>query len=184
MRSTSRPRYPPPIILPSERHDIPELVRIYLDAESSNLLHNLVLPSRKKAARELIKVLDDNFDNPQLRLMKAVDPESGDITAMAAWQLKGYAPEELEGLRPDAVSKVFPPLQLNGGIFHGKVEGKPPPGLGQYVNDQMTSFLDDWTRDLKHLYLALLMTDPRYQRRGIGTAMLKWGHEKAGKLSS
>jgi len=181
MRSSSRPRYPPPIVLPAERPDIPELVRIYLDAESGNLLYNLMMGSRKKFGRELIKIFEDNFDNPQLLLMKAVDPDSGDITAMAAWQLQGYTPEELKSSRSDAASKVFPPLRLHAGVFHGRIEGKPLPGLGQYVNDQLISFLNDWTTDLKHLYLALLMTDPQYQRRGIGTAMLKWGHEKSDK---
>ena len=183
MVTNSRPRLPPPIVLPAERHDIPELVRIYLDAESTNLLHNLMFSSRKKQGREVVKLLEDNFDNPHLLLVKAVDAESGDITAMAAWIRRGYTAEELGISAPEAAVKNLHPLQLNAGIVHADTEEKSPPGLGQYINDQMKSFLDEWTKDLKHISLELLMTDPRYQRRGIGTAMLKWGHAKAGESS-
>jgi len=59
---------------------------------------------------------------------------------------------------------------------HGKNEE-----LGQYIKDSMDKFLTGWPSDTKHLYLGLLMTDPKFQRRGIGSALLQWGAQLADK---
>jgi len=181
MRSTSRPRYPPPIILPAVRADIPELVRVHVDALHADLLTILQFPSPEKFTRAMIKLLDENFDAPQLLIMKALDAETKEITAMAIWQLKGYDPKELgvDHSNFGAASKLFRPQDLSAGVLLANVQQEPQSAIGQYIQSQFTAFLDSWTKGTKYIYLALLMTDPRFQRRGIGTAMLNWGHERA-----
>lgn len=180
MRTPARPRYPPPIIKFAERDDIPELVRVWLAAERTDLLMFYSLPteeSRSEYAKDVIKQLDDNFDKPHLLILKAVDPETKQITAMAVWQKKGYRLSP----QPDDMFAA-------GGIILKRTLASSEDGmssqsvrqsLNDYIQTQFERFLASWSRDSKHLYLALLMTDPDFQRRGIGTAMLDWGHKYA-----
>ncbi|EEA26208.1 hypothetical protein TMatcc_005538 [Talaromyces marneffei ATCC 18224] len=180
MRTPVRPRFPPPIIKFAERDDIPELVRVWLAAERTNLLMFYHFPteeSRSEYAREVIKQFEDNFDQPHLLILKAVDPETKQIAAMAVWQKMGYK----DCARSDGLFAAAG-LMLNGTLESSR-DGFTPNSVTQslerYIATQFEQFLASWSRDSKHLYLALLMTDPRFQRRGIGTAMLEWGHEHA-----
>ncbi|EED22083.1 conserved hypothetical protein [Talaromyces stipitatus ATCC 10500] len=165
MRTRIPSRFPVPIIQFAERNDIPELVRVWLAAERTNLLMFYHFPteeSRSEYAEQAIKVLDENFDDPHLLLLKAVDPDTSRITAMAVWQKRGYG-------QPSAQSED---------IFAGAGDSDQIP-LERYIDTQFKRFLASWAQNSKHLYLALLMTDPNFQRRGIGTAMLEWGHKHA-----
>jgi hypothetical protein len=94
MRSLSGPRYPSPILVPAVRADIPDMARVYADAERPNLLTR-VLWSPEKLAKNLIKELDENFDNPRLLITKALDADTKELTAFGIWQLTGYDSKEL-----------------------------------------------------------------------------------------
>lgn len=133
--------------------------------------------SRSEYAKEVIKQFEDNFDKPHLLVLKALDPETKQITAMAVWQKRGYK------LSPQS-DDIF----TAGGIVFNRtltsssgriVSNTDSKSLEGYIQSQFEQFLASWSRDSKHLYLALLMTDPRFQRRGIGTALLEWGHKYA-----
>lgn len=205
MRTLVRSRYPAPIILPAERIDIPELVRVVVDAQRSSVLNFYAYPTEEdkaKAAALLTKILEDNWGAPHLLIIKALDPDTKVITAMAIWQLKGYSKEELAAnptKNPSWLSDSYqlsdklrfhdPPcgVMLAAGMLlqntkvNSQNEGKSPKDIEKYVGSQMRAFFDSWTDPTKHIYLAFLMTDPRFQRRGIGTAMLDWGHRRADK---
>lgn len=178
MRKPARPRFPPPIIKFAERDDIPELVRVWLAAERTNLLMFYHFPteeSRSEYAKEVIKQFEENFDKPHLLVLKAVDPETKQITAMAVWQKRGYR------FSPQS-DDIFAAggIVLNGTLTTSSDDvflNSATQSLENYIQTQFEQFLASWSRDSKHLYLALLMTDPNFQRRGIGTAMLEWGHK-------
>jgi GNAT superfamily N-acetyltransferase len=180
MRTPVRSRFPPPLIKLAERDDIPELVRVWLAAERTNLLMFYHFPteeSKSEYAKQVIKQFEDNFDKPHLLILKAVDPDTNQITALAVWQKRGY---KLSA----QTDKLFAAagIMLNGALessSDGVCSNTVIQSLERYIETQFEQFLASWSRSSKHLYLALLMTDPRFQRRGIGTAMLEWGHKQA-----
>ncbi|CAG8975056.1 hypothetical protein HYALB_00011835 [Hymenoscyphus albidus] len=83
-----------------------------------------------------------------------------------------------------------------GGIFFNTLQKNTHPisisnsnsknktsALATHLQNQFNSFLTSWTSPTKHLYLSGLYTHPSFQRRGIGTAVLNYGHEKADRES-
>tara|TARA_R110002060_G_scaffold14596_1_gene20477 strand:- start:821 stop:1093 length:273 start_codon:yes stop_codon:yes gene_type:complete len=90
MRSKFKPRdtYPAPLILPAEKKDIPRLVDIYVLAEAHDLILMADHISLSLVKEWLIDVLQEQFYAPELRLMKAVDRESGEIAALGFWWLR------------------------------------------------------------------------------------------------
>lgn len=58
-------------------------------------------------------------------------------------------------------------------------EGEKRTPIEDFIRDRILAFNDTWRNGVKHIELVLLMTDPAFQRRGIGTALLKWGHALA-----
>jgi len=176
MRSISGPCYPPPILVPAVRADIPDMARVYADAERPNLLTR-VLWSPEKLAKNLIKELDENFDNPRLLITKALDADTKELTAFGIWQLAGYDPKEL-GVDQSTL-QLSRPSNFKAGLLLSTDLDEPLSPIGQYINSAVKDFLDTWLKGTKFIYLALLMTDPKFQQRGIGSALLKWGHERA-----
>ncbi|KAF4636749.1 hypothetical protein G7Y89_g1348 [Cudoniella acicularis] len=71
MRTPSKPHYPALVILLALRADILDL--------------------------EVIKEVEKSFDAPHLRIMKAVNEETKEITAIAVWQLRGYDFKTVDG---------------------------------------------------------------------------------------
>jgi hypothetical protein len=51
--------------------------------------------------------------------------------------------------------------------------------INKYISEHYNEFVESWTKGVKHIKLGLLITDSRFQRRGIGTVLLEWGHELA-----
>jgi GNAT superfamily N-acetyltransferase len=170
---TDGPRYEPPKLLRAERTDIPDLVRVYLNAEKGNLLHMLQWPSNKDATKIFTKMFNMVIDAPQILFMKAIDVEINAISAFAIWQFHGYEQEEDINAHPRYFGAA--------GMLMANAQDDPymPDPLGKYINDEFTGFLDSWFKSTKYISTAWLMTDPRFQRRGIGTALMKYGHNLA-----
>ncbi|KAH7417415.1 acyl-CoA N-acyltransferase [Cadophora sp. MPI-SDFR-AT-0126] len=198
MRSKSNHRtYPAPLILPAERNDIPRLVEIYVLAEAHDLILTVDSINLSLVRKWLIEILEEQFDGPELRLMKAVDRECGEITALAFWWLRGWGLEKEKnglGITPGLYGQnlngigngnerakpfLFPPLlESNNSQVSPSADGPGSP-LQKHISKSFKAFEDAWVTRTKYLHLSLLMTDPKYQRRGIGTALLEWGHEFA-----
>jgi len=170
-----KPRYPGPILLPALRADIPDLVRVFMAAEASNIMTFIRYPTPEEkaaVAKDMIKLIDEQFDSPRLLIMKAVDTEAGVITGMGIWVRKGYWGVGIDG---EATLGMHAGQLLRKGVG---VRGDTN-ALNRYIETQFSKFLFEWTRETKHLYLALLFVDPEFQSRGIGTALLRWGHRRA-----
>jgi GNAT superfamily N-acetyltransferase len=169
-----RPRYEPPKLQRAERADIPDLARVWINAEKGNLVHKLQWPSKKDAAKLFIKMLNIVIDVPQILCMKAIDVETNVISAFAIWQFHGY------DLHTENLKST---LQHFGaaGILMANSEDDPydPDPLGKYINDEFKEFFHSWFKSTKFISVAWLMTDPQFQRRGIGTALMQFGHNIA-----
>ncbi|KAF3038153.1 hypothetical protein E8E12_007285 [Didymella heteroderae] len=117
--------------------------------------------SQQNRVDQLIQMRNDD---PTAVYMQAIDKASGRMIASSKWHIY-KTPEEttlpirkLEfgpGTNPEACMAFF------GGMKERKSEimGNRP-----------------------HIYLHMLHTDPEYQGRGAGSALLNWGKTKADKL--
>ncbi|KAG4424776.1 hypothetical protein IFR04_002124 [Cadophora malorum] len=198
MRSKFKPRdtYPAPLILPAEKKDIPRLVDIYVLAEAHDLILMADHISLSLVKEWLIDVLQEQFDAPELRLMKAVDRESGEIAALGFWWLRGWGLEEksrygmdtgFENRFRDGLDHekervhpfLFPPLLESSISQVSASNGGPGTPLQRHLSKSFRTFEKSWITKTRCLNLSLLMTDPKFQRRGMGTALLEWGHEMA-----
>ncbi|KAF1957467.1 acyl-CoA N-acyltransferase [Byssothecium circinans] len=111
------------------------------------------------------QIIDMRKNDPTTTFLKAVEDETGDLMAFAKWNF--YPTEEIAknapgrpipngpGCNPEACKAFF------GGLVQKKAEliGNKP-----------------------HVYLHMLHTHPKYQKRGAASALIKWGMQKADEL--
>ncbi|KAJ5053026.1 hypothetical protein NUH16_010082 [Penicillium rubens] len=127
--------------------------------------------------------------NPNMHVLKIHDPVSGELATYSRWQFPASFGPSLVPLSEKAVflakdSIPHAPQQMNKGVFNGFKKlleesrkryttendiGKWPPKFptGVLSGSNSSPVLD------------LLATLPEYQGRGFGSAVLKWGMEKA-----
>ncbi|KAL1994165.1 hypothetical protein VTN49DRAFT_2834 [Thermomyces lanuginosus] len=149
-------------------------------------LQNLSEYRRKQLFPDLVdgKKEEDGKKSGQKYNFKAVDSETGEIAGCACWtiyehdqevtkpideQVKARMPSGIPELRLDAMAAFWTLLLRK----KREVLGIPRPEPGQSV--------DGVTKLRKRVELDLLIVDPKYQGRGIGKMLLKWGFEYAEK---
>lgn len=182
VKSAAGPRYPPPVILPAAREDIPKLARIQASAVLPDLMTIARRTTREELESRMISALSSNFDDPHVSMMKAVDADTGEITAMAVWSTRGYVLTEKGGdgsVRQGNARSFLFPKSLPATAAVGESSQDDLDAIGKYIQEKFNEFVDSWIMPTKCFVLELLMTDPRFQRRGIGTALLAWGHKRA-----
>ena len=119
-------------------------------------------------------------------MIKAVDPDDESIvTAFGVWgkicpESPGEEVKEIDRDRGMQIWKHSGGMVVNG-LAIRYVEGEKKKSLGEYLAARQEVILDAWTKDVRHVELMVLMTDPVFQRRGIGTALLKWGDQFAAR---
>ncbi|RDW95029.1 hypothetical protein BP5796_00792 [Coleophoma crateriformis] len=187
-------RYPLPVLEIATKEDVPELVDQMIAASSNyNLIFYLRSPSPEHLAKMVIRMRNaftSMIEAPDYMVLKAVDPETKAIAASAAWQFVHFKDAELDSvtegkqhaderlaMRPQVT--IAAGLVINDGISDkDKTEG---PTLWDVIEEAYQKFTSAWMESTKSIYLASLSTHPRFQRRGIGTTLLTWGHELADK---
>jgi GNAT superfamily N-acetyltransferase len=191
VRTNKGARYPAAPVLPALRSDIPRLVDLWIDAVRPDLLARVELEgiSEEKIKEYWTNFMDLHFDKPEVIIMKGVDYHDNDqIAAVAVWIKRGYSAKELgvdlnsnSGVgQADKGTRSSSHFRLCGGrLLSGNAMDELRSPIVGYINEQEKKFYDYWATDMKYIDLGLLMTDPRFQRRGHGTRLLKWGHELA-----
>ncbi|KAF2630210.1 acyl-CoA N-acyltransferase [Macroventuria anomochaeta] len=155
------------IVCPVSDTELHRACMIEAAAYADNDLNPILFPgpfppdSQQKRVDQLIQM---RKEDPTATYLQAIDQASGRMIASAKWHIY-RTPEETEipirklkfgpGTNPEACKKFF------GGMMERKKEivGSRP-----------------------HLYLHMLHTDPEYQRRGAGSALMEWGKQKADEL--
>ncbi|CEJ91987.1 hypothetical protein VHEMI07668 [[Torrubiella] hemipterigena] len=135
--------------------------------------------------------------HPRVAIVKAVDYETGEVMGMCQWGFRGFAPNEmpvLEG-QPKRVDDAKKPAEADApedapreettAEAEEKTKSEPEPTKQgkDKVKDLVAltdADLDAWMEEqmpegTRCLYIVGLTVSPKFQGRGVGSALLKWG---------
>ncbi|KAE9373756.1 hypothetical protein N431DRAFT_438921 [Stipitochalara longipes BDJ] len=183
VRTNKGPRYPPPPLHPALHSDIPAMVTLWTRANAPDLLYGILAPPNSSTREHRASFLSSMISGSNTAVMKAVDwKDEKIITAFGVWGKMNYPGQEedtgdelLGGIKLSGKESRGP---LIGGMWINSKDEKRTP-LEEYIAAQQEVIEKTWTKGVKHIELMVLMTDPAFQRRGIGSALLKWGHALA-----
>lgn len=161
---------------PAERKDIPRLAYIHVVACLPDNAFQLYFATPAEFEMRVIEMLEGQVDDPAWRHIKAVDKKTGVLAAWASWNTPTDAQiREHDG---KAAAKMAESDKVTG-----KGEFDFPPGLPTYVQEDTDKWLDGWTRGKRHMLCKALFTEPAFQRRGMGNALVQFGNQVADQAS-
>lgn len=162
-------------ILPAVREDIPRLSQIHVVACLPDNAFKLYFDKPDEFNKRVTEMLQGQVGTPTWKHIKAVDRETGQIAAWASWNTP--TDEEIKQ-RDKEQSKKDANKQhtLQGSDFDF------PPGLPVFVQQDTDKWLNHWTRARRHITCKALFTDPIFQRRGMGNALVQYGNKLADEV--
>ncbi|KAL7932459.1 acyl-CoA N-acyltransferase [Trichoderma chlorosporum] len=143
-----------------------------------------------------LQSLPETLKSPRCVVLKAVDNETGEFAGFCNWGLIGFTPEEMPAVegrvqppeRPAAAPEQQPEDEKSKEKQKEEssaVEPKPNPDAApDDPIDRLQALtgadLDAWQKEVmpkgtKCLVVIGLSVSPKFQRRGIGSALLRWG---------
>ena len=169
----------PPLLLPAEPADISALASLQRAACRLDLDTRLIVPSDDAFQEVAVSMLQDQIASPEYLITKAVNPETGEIMGWGSWKFVHY-PEIDAKVRQqaEAASTTNDPTGSESMLDQGKSE-EPALSLASYNEKHLREVMDSWMGERRFLLLHMLVTEPRYQRRGVGSALVRWGNAKA-----
>ncbi|PMD41234.1 hypothetical protein L207DRAFT_511149 [Hyaloscypha variabilis F] len=174
VRTNKRPRYPPPPLHLAVPSDIPAMIDLWLRANGPNLLNRVLAPPDEATLREhFAEFLSLMISDANTTVIKAVDwKDKNVVTAFGVWK-KGY-PDKDGGGESYGGETVCRRAGMGGTLVCARKEEKKTP-LQEYITAQNEVIEKTWLKGVKHIELMVLMTDPAWQGKGIGTGILRWG---------
>ncbi|KAJ5360750.1 hypothetical protein N7517_009941 [Penicillium concentricum] len=136
--------------------------------------------------------------SPNTIILKLIDEESGEIAGWISWGFRGFSHTEISEMQPNIATTSKPhTLQPCKADKAEEKDNTPPEEIGRAsVEDDPIKQLEALTgADLKNwmdrlmpdgircMFVSSLSVAPKWQSRGFGSALLKWGIEKADKAN-
>ncbi|KAJ5117425.1 hypothetical protein N7448_011057 [Penicillium atrosanguineum] len=151
-----------------EASEISDFVQIQLTAFTSVTSRILYAPSPETADQTRSLNLEYLKNNSHVQFQKAFDPVTGDIASCARWKIY------LNGRDEADVTLGSPDLLQEAALgWQGQAKRAFHETLSRYLRDIMG------TRPFYHL--DMLMTDPRFSRRGAAQKLIEWGIGQANR---
>jgi len=127
--------------------------------------------------------------NPRIVVLKVVDDESGDVMGYCTWGFRGFPPDDMPVLEGRTQPPANPPAPAASGDNNNKEsaqkdEPKPEPEpetdpikrLEALTNADMNAWMDEvMPEGTRCIFVVGLSVSPKYQGRGVGSALLSWG---------
>lgn len=156
-------------LLPVASSDIPSLVTIHQTAFESDRFSNLMLLGRDPDAFKglLLKSIETWMADPNAQLIKAV-AENGDIVGYACWVTEDV---------PEVKQPTTKPEQ--GPSTVDEQRKLLPRDLGKLMREDLVARKRDLMGNERHMVLQALVTDPKWQKMGVGARLVQWGISKA-----
>ncbi|KAF2212425.1 hypothetical protein CERZMDRAFT_41581 [Cercospora zeae-maydis SCOH1-5] len=158
----------PIIALPAEDKDVPRLFEIAcLAFDRNEHIWDIMWPQHwtpEGRAAGAARMLKTKQTTPWTTYVKAVDTETNEIVGMAKWNL--WENHQIQSSDPELE-------------WYGNDEKE-----WRYGKALMDSFLQERNRAIEErkgtlMNLDILTVDPKWQRKGVGDALVKWGTEEA-----
>ncbi|KAL9108974.1 MAG: hypothetical protein Q9227_006370 [Pyrenula ochraceoflavens] len=157
---------------PASREDIPRLAEIHVIACLPDNAFKLYFATAAEFKARVIDMLNGQVGESDWLHLKAVDYATGKLAAWASW----HTPSDRE-LRERAAQTDAAQKPSDKGP--GKGDFDFPPGLPQLVQDDTDRWINRWAYRRRHMRCLALFTDPAFQRRGMGTALVEYGNRLA-----
>lgn len=135
--------------------------------------------------------LPQMLKSPRYVVLKAVDDETGEFAGFCQWALIGFSPDEMPVLEGRIQPPEKPTTASTQKSEKDQSEKDEPASTEQSAPEPeddpikrleaLTSGdLDAWQKEVmpegtKCLIVVGLSVSPKFQRRGIGSALLRWG---------
>ncbi|GJN93656.1 hypothetical protein Rhopal_006713-T1 [Rhodotorula paludigena] len=150
------------VVSPAGLADLPRIAAVSWAAFENSLIQQRIFRDVSKEAHgaQTVARLQRALDNNRQAVYKAVVDD--EIVAFALWELPH--PDEEPTESPEEAQK--------------KEEKRYPAGTNLELARDLFGQLDLGIKE-PHYHLQLLGTDPRFQRTGAGSALLRWGCKRA-----
>ena len=166
--------------LPADVEDIPKLIDVLYAAFDMEF----VLPDTPKGREWWHNMMHNDFKDSETQPMvyiKVVDTATGQIVAFASWlwgdtikTRKERYPPFVDDMNVSAVEAFFGGMDANRQRIMGE-----KPHYGMWASCSYDKRLLANNCCFFEIVLGILANDPSYQRRGIGSALVKWGCDQA-----
>lgn len=138
-----------------------------------------------------LESLPSMLHNPRCIAIKVVDKDSGNIMGVCNWGFRGFKPEEMpkmEGkplpLEKPEETKADPEEKKEQGATDGngkerldkEEEADPITRLQARTGADLEAWMEEvMSEGTRCLFVIGLSVSPKYQGRGVGSALLRWG---------
>lgn len=158
-------------LLPATRADIPRMTAIHMSACAIDVAIPLYLPDPADLERRIMSMLEQQVGVEAFTHTKAVDRATGEMGAWSTFVRTNY---DLDPPASEGQSLGAPKTSLKKGN-----EFQFGPGLASTVRAETEKVLKAHIGDKPHFQCKGLHTDPAFQRRGMGTALVQAGNRMA-----
>lgn len=165
-----------------QHEDIPVLAK--LSAEAFKNDSHTEMKDLGKVPYDMEKHALESFpgqlENPKYVVLKAEENITKSIMGFCIWAFRGFGPEEIPVIEDAPPKKVQGPSAASSGPPEsGNQEDMREESIKQ-LEAQTNEFMSTWMEEImppgtKCLIVVGLCVSPEYQRRGVGSALLKWG---------
>jgi len=188
-------------ILPAALVDVPHMAKV--SAQAFEVDRHTVMKTYGAVKYDMekggLESYPKEINSKKVAFLKAVDPVTGEIMGWCAWGFRGLAEDEIpiiEGAVKD--DEVGDGIWRDKGNKLAKKPAEPAEATSEApavvddgvrrlnkmtdddITDWMMKMMPDGTRCM---FVVGLTVDPKFQRRGVGKALLKWGTETADRLA-
>ncbi|KAM0261292.1 hypothetical protein ACHAQJ_002323 [Trichoderma viride] len=135
-----------------------------------------------------LQSLPQTLQSPRCVVLKAVDNETGEFAGFCNWGFIGFPPDEM----PVLPGRIQPPAKPATASTQESEKDKDKPSSSDQsapepdddpidrLQTLTSADLDAWQKEVmpegtKCLIVIGLSVSPKFQRRGIGSALLRWG---------
>lgn len=117
----------------------------------------------------------------RLVCLKAVDVGTGEIMGYCNWGFRGFTPKEMPAvtgrIQPDELSISNEPDTTPD--EETATADDPIKRLGAITDADMAAWVEEiMPLGVRCLYVVMLSVSPRFQGRGVGSALLRWGLDR------
>ncbi|TGO47079.1 hypothetical protein BOTNAR_0546g00060 [Botryotinia narcissicola] len=119
-------------------------------------------------------MLEGQVGDPNWQHIKVFDKDTVDITAWASWNI----PTDVE-IREQDEKTAAKILASKKDLAKGEFDFLPC--LPMFAQADTDRWLERWTKGQRHILCKVFFTEPTFQRRGMGNALVEYGNKLADK---